>query len=571
MLKHTFLFILLILFQAYGICRKPELGSTLKKDYYKEMAANENADPELRIIWYDSLLNVSDENLMEIQLKKITLLREAGYTEKALLLTDNLIKQNRKLPLHHRLPLLYSRAACRNDSRNFSGAISDYTAILDMPKPDSLKYWDVRTGIALFTVYDELNDKKRSEDWLRKIESMLATYPLTPDFRRDAEGRCHGSRAVILIDENNLDSAYKEVKLARELGTSDQAQVASLIQTAQIYLAKGQTEAARQYINRALDIKINGQSRRTALYLLALCCIQEKKFAEALSVLDSYPAETVKVNSMGNLRAYYILRGQAYAGTGNLVLAYNSLDSALVAGDSITAKIKSFQSANAEELIQAQKECAETKSKLTSLSIWCMALGVFIMIVSVAVVPLLIANRKLRRKLLAQRSQINQARIDTRNRQLSETRNRENEDNMNRRQTALLLRLAHLESALDVLKKKLSTDELDKKSRDAILRQLHEINGKEKMWELFSMQFEMTNRKFLDLLSERHPTMSKSEKRICAFMLINLSTKEIAELLGRSPRTVDVTKYNIRKKLATDLPTEEYLRQLAAEANRVVE
>lgn len=188
MLKHTFLFILLILFQAYGICRKPELGSTLKKDYYKEMAANENADPELRIIWYDSLLNVSDENLMEIQLKKITLLREAGYTEKALLLTDNLIKQNRKLPLHHRLPLLYSRAACRNDSRNFSGAISDYTAILDMPKPDSLKYWDVRTGIALFTVYDELNDKKRSEDWLRKIESMLATYPLTPDFRRDAEG-----------------------------------------------------------------------------------------------------------------------------------------------------------------------------------------------------------------------------------------------------------------------------------------------------------------------------------------------------------------------------------------------
>lgn len=88
------------------------------------------------------------------------------------------------------------------------------------------------------------------------------------------------------------------------------------------------------------------------------------------------------------------------------------------------------------------------------------------------------------------------------------------------------------------------------------------------MWELFSMQFEMTNRKFLDLLSERHPALTKSEKRICAFMLINLSTKEIAELLGRSPRTVDVTKYNIRKKLGITISTEEYLRQVAEEGAR---
>lgn len=90
------------------------------------------------------------------------------------------------------------------------------------------------------------------------------------------------------------------------------------------------------------------------------------------------------------------------------------------------------------------------------------------------------------------------------------------------------------------------------------------------MWDMFSAQFEMTNSKFLDLLSTRHPDLTKSEKRICAFMLINLSTKEIAELLDRSPRTVDVTKYNIRKKLNTDLSTDEYLRRLAEEASRPV-
>ena len=571
MQKFPFISILLILIIASGrpsSLSGQHLSVTLKEDYYREMASRENIDPELRIIWYDSLLNLSCPDRIEIQLRKISLLREAGYLDKACQLSERLLKENRNMPENQMLPALFMKYNTLADRRDYIGAMGGYAKIMSMKKPDSLKYWDIKTGFSIFSIYSALNDNVKAKEWLRKTETMLSSYPLTAAFREDAEARVHGSRAALLIADNQLDSAYKEVKAVRELARDDVTKVGALLQTAQIYLAKGQMPAARQYLEKALKINIGGNMRRTLIYMMAQCCIREKKFGEALAVLDSYPRNTVKVNSTGNMRAYYIVRGQAYAGDKNLVLAYNSLDSALVAGDTIIANMTRHQTINAEKLIETEKELTYEKSKVKDLSVWLTVLLVGLSALGGASLILLLTNLRLRKRLSEQHSIVSKARIDSHNSQLARERIVENEDNMNRRQTTLLLRLAHLESALDGLKKKLVSDDLDKQARESMVRQIQEINGKEKMWELFSMQFEMTNRKFLDLLNERHPALTKSEKRICAFMLINLSTKEIAELLGRSPRTVDVTKYNIRKKLGITISTEEYLRQVAEEGAR---
>lgn len=571
MLKFRFISILLGLLCSVGVplfSSGQPLSTTLKEDYYRDMASRENMDPELRIIWYDSLLNLSCPDRIEIQLRKISLLREAGYLDKACQLSERLLKENRNMPENQMLPALFMKYNTLADRRDYIGAMGGYAKIMSMKKPDSLKYWDIKTGFSIFSIYSALNDNVKAKEWLRKTETMLSSYPLTAAFREDAEARVHGSRAALLIADNQLDSAYKEVKAVRELARDDVTKVGALLQAAQIYLAKGQIPAARQYLEKALKINIGGNMRRTLIYMMAQCCIREKKFGEALAVLDSYPRNTVKVNSTGNMRAYYIVRGQAYAGDKNLVLAYNSLDSALVAGDTIIANMTRHQTINAEKLIETEKELTYEKSKVKDLSVWLTVLLVGLSALGGASLILLLTNLRLRKRLSEQHSIVSKARIDSHNSQLARERIVENEDNMNRRQTTLLLRLAHLESALDGLKKKLVSDDLDKQARESMVRQIQEINGKEKMWELFSMQFEMTNRKFLDLLSERHPALTKSEKRICAFMLINLSTKEIAELLGRSPRTVDVTKYNIRKKLGITISTEEYLRQVAEEGAR---
>lgn len=54
---------------------------------------------------------------------------------------------------------------------------------------------------------------------------------------------------------------------------------------------------------------------------------------------------------------------------------------------------------------------------------------------------------------------------------------------------------------------------------------------------------------FESRLTEKYPTLSKSEKEICVYLKLDLSSKEIANLRGSTVNTIDVTKNRIRKKL----------------------
>lgn len=559
--------ILLLSAVCFAFARDTHLQTTLKEDYYLEMASRDGVDPDIRVIWYDSLLNISKQGHIDIQLKKLALMREAGHAEQTERLADEMLKGNRHLPLHQLLPLLFQRAMAINDRHQLFSSLAEFNHIWDIPKPDSLKYWDIKVGFSIFSTYSDLNDFTKAREWLRRMEQKLATDPLSKEFRQDAEGRLHGSRAILYIYDNNLDSAYKEVKMVRELATEDKTRMGALMQTAQIYIAKGQLDAAEQYLGQALKYNVDGEMRRTALYLMAQCLINEKRYGEALHVLASYPRKTIKANSIGNLRAYYILRGQAFAGEGNLVLAYNSLDSALVVSDSIIRNSGRLQAQNAALYLDAEKRAATATEKLDILRSWLIALSILLLVTVCTATILLLANLRLRMRAQRQRADISKAREVLETARLMQHDNREREDDMNRRQSALLLRMAHIDTALNAIKRKLTKNELDRTDRTEMLRKLNEIAGRENMWDLFEMQFETTNSRFLALLGERHPELSKSEKRMCAFMLAHLSTKEIAELIDRSPRTVDVTKYNLRRKLNITEPTETYLERLAAEAN----
>jgi DNA-binding CsgD family transcriptional regulator len=45
------------------------------------------------------------------------------------------------------------------------------------------------------------------------------------------------------------------------------------------------------------------------------------------------------------------------------------------------------------------------------------------------------------------------------------------------------------------------------------------------------------------------PSLSQNDKRICAYLRMGLSSKDIAPLLGMTVRSVEMTRYRIRQKL----------------------
>ena len=68
-------------------------------------------------------------------------------------------------------------------------------------------------------------------------------------------------------------------------------------------------------------------------------------------------------------------------------------------------------------------------------------------------------------------------------------------------------------------------------------------------WKLFEEAFNNADKDFLKLIKGKHPVLTPNDLRLCAYLRLNLSSKEIAPLLNISPRSVEVKRYRLRKKM----------------------
>jgi tetratricopeptide (TPR) repeat protein/DNA-binding CsgD family transcriptional regulator len=91
----------------------------------------------------------------------------------------------------------------------------------------------------------------------------------------------------------------------------------------------------------------------------------------------------------------------------------------------------------------------------------------------------------------------------------------------------------------------------------AIDENLHDDNG----WQRFEQEFQLVHHDFMRLLSQRYPNLTPGELKVCALLKVNLSNKEIANLLSVSIRNVESHRYWIRKKmeLSSDVNLAVYL------------
>ena len=74
-----------------------------------------------------------------------------------------------------------------------------------------------------------------------------------------------------------------------------------------------------------------------------------------------------------------------------------------------------------------------------------------------------------------------------------------------------------------------------------------------KDWEVFESNFNQIHESFFKNLVERHPdVLTPKDLRLCAYLKLNLSTKEISPLMSISSRGVEIHRYRLRKKLNLD-------------------
>lgn len=68
-------------------------------------------------------------------------------------------------------------------------------------------------------------------------------------------------------------------------------------------------------------------------------------------------------------------------------------------------------------------------------------------------------------------------------------------------------------------------------------------------WQIFQNHFEQAHHQFFSKMKATYPQLTPSDLRLCAYLRMNLSSKEIAPLLGISVRGVENHRYKLRKKM----------------------
>ncbi len=109
---------------------------------------------------------------------------------------------------------------------------------------------------------------------------------------------------------------------------------------------------------------------------------------------------------------------------------------------------------------------------------------------------------------------------------------------------------------LNAIKEQLKTSN-DSPQIKAVIRTIDRNINNDDDWKFFEDAFNNADKDFLRKIKSVHPELTANDLRLCAYLRLNLSSKEIAPLLNISVRSVEVKRYRLRKKI--NLPHENSL------------
>ena len=124
-------------------------------------------------------------------------------------------------------------------------------------------------------------------------------------------------------------------------------------------------------------------------------------------------------------------------------------------------------------------------------------------------------------------------------------------DSKNRELAVSTMSLINKNELLTVIKedlKKTSTDD-NRSSVKSLIMSITKNISEEDSWKVFKEAFDSTDKDFLKKVKVAHNSLTPNDLRLCAYLRLNLSSKEIAPLLNISVRSVEIKRYRLRKKM----------------------
>ncbi len=122
--------------------------------------------------------------------------------------------------------------------------------------------------------------------------------------------------------------------------------------------------------------------------------------------------------------------------------------------------------------------------------------------------------------------------------------------------------LTEIKAEIDTLKRKLGS-QYPNKDYDKLIKLLNENITSDEDWAVFQTNFDRIHENFFRNLHSRYPDLTANDLKFCAYLRLNLSSKDIANLMNISLKGVEAGRYRIRKKL--NLPSDKNLSEFLIE------
>jgi DNA-binding CsgD family transcriptional regulator len=310
------------------------------------------------------------------------------------------------------------------------------------------------------------------------------------------------------ISIKEIDSAIKYTSFAEKLNSeinNSQAKASILGNNGKIYSIQGDYQKSIDYLNRSMKISYDNSFSSFIIdnyYLLIEDYQNLGKTVEAIKVfekLDHYKDSLYEANTQRNIEA---------------------LQSQLILEEK-TAKALYWQQ----------------KYKNRNILL---ALMISVSLLIIILLFLLLKRIKENKKKHREETKNLTFEIDEKNRKLVTLVISENQ-----RKTAfnsLTKAIDSISNEKDINKVRTSLSEL---KRD--LDKNDQIGNR---WESFKIHFEKVHPDFFNSLKKIQPNLTQSELRMCAYIKMNLTSKEIANLQNISTRSIQTNRYRLKKKLS---------------------
>lgn len=421
----------------------------------------------------------------------------------------------------------------------------------------------------VFSIYYRKHNYSNAKDLLKTSLELSLNLKDSTRIRRN-----YNNAALIEYEQHNYKEALNLIdKAIKHTPASDNLPI-SLILTnkAEIYFKTGNLKSAEQTLKEALKRQNNTITEATIQtslnYALVKACMGDKSDVRTITQkilrsLSNYSLPT-KENAYKELTEICFTIGDSISG-------FHYMKTGMELSDSLSkieneAQLQQLIVSYDTERLKKQNDLLQQEIKTRNAIVYASIIIIFLIIIFSIVLYKRMQIDKYKSRLIAEQKE----RLLRMEKEEHERNKREMDiklDHKNRQLTSYTIDL----SATNAFHKKMEKTIYDieqsiaqGESTDNTIKALKEIRSELSHYDSqavdndFRVYFEEVHPGYLKSLSKAYPHLSDTDLRMCAYLLLGMSTKEIASLTFREVRSIESARNRLRKKL--NLPAETNLK-----------